>query len=378
MPSEAEEVFLDRDEAERNESQVNAQQSPRTWVVGIDGSVLVTGAAGFIGRRVVQRLVQRGFRSLRCLVRPSSDVRELERVLAGFGAAPVELVRGNLLSRSDCASLVKGAQIILHLVTGRGKSFPACFQNSVVATRNLLDAAVAEKDIQRFVNVSSFAVYSNMHLRHGAMLDETCEVERNLEERHDAYVYAKVKQDELVADYRERHGLPSVTVRPCVVFGPGRRTIPGVVGLDTFGPFLHLGGGNLLPLTFVDNCADAIVLAGLVPGIEGRVYNVVDDDLPTSREFLRHYKAKVRGFRSFPVPYPFFYAFCLFWERYLARSAGLVPPVFNRGFCSFHWKGHRYSNKNIKRDLGWRPEVPMKEALERYFTFARTDGDHNA
>ena len=57
-----------------------------------------------------------------------------------------------------------------------------------------------------------------------------------------------------------------------------------------FGIFLHLGGSNPIPFTYVDNCADAIVLAGLTPGVDGEVFNVVDDNLPTSRQFLRLYK----------------------------------------------------------------------------------------
>ena len=51
------------------------------------------------------------------------------------------------------------------------------------------------------------------------------------------------------------------------------------MGIDTFGFFIHLGGSNQLPLTDVDNCAEAVVLAGLKPGVDGEIFNVVDDDL---------------------------------------------------------------------------------------------------
>ena len=61
-----------------------------------------------------------------------------------------------------------------------------------------------------------------------------------------------------------------------------------------------------MPFTYVDNCAEAIVLAGLRKGIEGEVINIVDDDLPKSREFLRLYKKQVRRFFSIPVPYRVF------------------------------------------------------------------------
>jgi nucleoside-diphosphate-sugar epimerase len=141
--------------------------------------------------------------------------------------------------------------------------------------------------------------------------------------------------------------------------------------MDTFGFFMHLGGGNRVPLTYVDNCADAIVLAGLVEGIEGQAYIVVDDNLPTSRYFLRRYKDEVGHIRSLPVPYRLFYSFCALWELYAGRSEGQLPPVFNRRFCSFGWKGHRYSNRKIKDGLGWQPEIPMEQALERYFEYQR-------
>jgi nucleoside-diphosphate-sugar epimerase len=338
---------------------------------------LVTGAGGFIGVRVVESLLKRGWRNIRCFVRPSSDVASLKRVLDEQRASDVQIISGNLLSRDDCAAAAKDAKIVFHLVTGRGKSFPGCFQNSVVTTRNLLDALVAERSLVRFVNVSSFAVHSNMNLKRGAVLDESCEIETNLEERYDAYVYAKLKQDELVAEYRQKYGLPCVTVRPSIVFGPGKKAIPGAVGIDTFGFFMHLGGGNTLPLSYVDNCADAIVLAGLVKGVEGEVFNVVDDDLPTSRYFLRRYKRETRNFRSITVPYSLFYLFCFLWERYSRSSQGQLPPVFNRRFCAFMWKRQRFSNQKLKGKLGWKPEVPMTEALQRYYDYQRKEASHS-
>src|SRR5205807_994577 len=83
------------------------------------------------------------------------------------------------------------------------------------------------------------------------------------------YCYAKVKQDELVTDYGKKFGIPYVIVRPGSVYGPGKEQITGRVGIGTFGVFLHLGGSNTIPLTYVDNCVDAIVLAGLKKGVEG-------------------------------------------------------------------------------------------------------------
>ena len=90
------------------------------------------------------------------------------------------------------------------------------------------------------------------------------------------------------------------SIRPGAVYGPGKAEIPGRVGRDLSGLFLHMGGRNLIPFTYVDNCAEAIVLAGLVKGVDGEVFNVVDDDLPTSRKFLRMYKQNVKTSSAYP------------------------------------------------------------------------------
>jgi nucleoside-diphosphate-sugar epimerase len=183
-----------------------------------------------------------------------------------------------------------------------------------------------------------------------------------------------VKQDEIVIDYGQRFGLPYVIVRPGYVYGPGNEAIPGRIGIGTFGLFLHLGGSNRIPLTYVDNCAEAIALAGLKPGIEGEVFNVVDDDLPTSRQFLRLYKKQVKSFHSLYVPGAVSWALCGMWEKYSAWSEGQLPPVFNRPRWHSYWKKSKYSNAKLKTRVGWKPRVPMAEGLQRYFASCRTVG----
>jgi nucleoside-diphosphate-sugar epimerase len=131
-----------------------------------------------------------------------------------------------------------------------------------------------------------------------------------------------------------------------------------------------MGGSNRIPLTYVDNCADAIALAGLTQGVDGEVFNVLDDDLPTSRRFLRLYKKHVGHFRSIYVPHALSYAFCWLWEKYSQWSEGQLPPAFNRGRWHAEWKKTRYSNGKLKR-LGWTPKVPMAEGLTRFFEACR-------
>ncbi len=348
------------------------------FIVGSDDLILITGAAGFIGSRVVENLLDRGFRNLRCFARPSGDPAKVETLTGHHrDGARVEVVTGNLLSREDCARATKDSAVIFHLAAGRGeKSFPGAFMNSVVTTRNLLDASLQDRCLRRFVNISSFTVYSNRRKPLWRQLDESCPVEEHPERRGEAYCFAKVKQDEIVAEYGKMLGVPYVIVRPGYVLGPGNPAITDRVGIDTFGFFLHLGGSNTIPFTYVDNCADAIVLAGLKPGIDGEVFNVVDDDLPSSRRFLRMYKKRVKSFRSLYVPHPVSYALCFLWEHYSVWSEGQLPPAFSLSRWHAYLKKTRYTNEKMKTLLGWTPRVPMTEALRRYFEACRSGQDH--
>jgi nucleoside-diphosphate-sugar epimerase len=335
-----------------------------------DDLLLVTGASGFIGRRVVERLLAMGFRNLRCLVRRTGAGR-LAALQAAVEGASVEIMNGNLLSREDCARAARGVAVIYHAAAGRGeKSVPDAFLNSVVTTRNLMEEALAGKTLKRFVNVSSFAVYSNAEKK-GKLLDENCPIEQHPVERGDAYCFAKVKQDEIVAEYGSRFGLPYVIVRPGYVYGPGNEGMTPRVGIGTFGIFLHLGGLNTIPITYVENCAEAIVLAGLVPGVDGQVFNVVDDDLPSSRSLLRQYKKNVQPFRSIYLPHAVSYSLCWAWERYVKWSDGQLPLSFNRRDWHATWKSTKYSNARIKERLGWTPRVPTSEGLSRHFEACR-------
>ena len=340
--------------------------------------ILITGTTGFIGLRLVENLLERGFKHLRCFARPSSSMTKLEALIEQYqGRAEIEIVKGNLLRREDCIAATRDIAVIYHLAAGAGeKSVPDAFINSVVTTRNLLDATLQHKSLRRFVNVSSFTVYTNVQKPKGRLLDESCPVEPHPERIPDAYCYAKVKQDELVTEYGNAQGVPYVIVRPGSVYGPGKRQITGRIGVDTFGVFLHLGGGNRIPFTYVDNCADAIALAGFKAGVDGEVFNIVDDNLPSSRNFLRLYKRNVKSFTSFYVPHAISYLFCRMWEKYSAWSYGQLPPVFNRRRWHVEMKRTTYSNEKLKTRLGWVPKVSMDEGLKRFFQGCREFSRH--
>jgi nucleoside-diphosphate-sugar epimerase len=181
----------------------------------------------------------------------------------------------------------------------------------------------------------------------------------------------------LVADYAKKHGFGCVVVRPGSVYGAERRDITGRVGLGTFGIFLHLGGSNRIPFTHVENCSEAIVLAGLVKGVDGQAFNIVDDNPPTSREFLRRYKKNIRNFRSVYLPHALSRTLCGLWEDYAQWSEGQLPLAFTRGRWYSEWRKTTYSNEKLKRQLGWSPRLSTEEAMRRYFEGGRQGGQND-
>ena len=137
------------------------------------------------------------------------------------------------------------------------------------------------------------------------------------------------------------------------------------VGLGAMGIFLSLGGGCLLPLTYVDNCADAIALATMTAA-SGAIFNVVDDDLPTCRSYLREYRRRVRPLRVVPIPYWVLMLGARWLVSYHRRSKGQLPAVFTPYVVRSMYRRFRYSNDALKA-LGWQPLVPTREGLDRTF-----------
>ena len=354
------------------EAPLPSAEKDDAFIISPSDPILVTGAAGFIGLRVLQSLIDQGFRNLVCFARPSGRIESIEQIGMDNPDAQIKVVQGNLLSRQDCETACKSVALIIHLAAGTGeKSFPDAFMNSVVTTRNLLDASLQSGRLRRFVLISSFSVYTNREKPRGRLLEESCPMEEHGELRGEAYCYAKYQQEKLLADYHKNFGIPYVVVRPGSVYGPKKQAIIGRVGIDTFGLFLHIGGPNPIPFTYVDNCADAIVLAGLVKGVDGEIFNVVDDDLPSSRQFLRAYKNNVRTFPSIYLPHAVSYLFCCLWEKYSRWSEGQLPLAFNRRRWHAYWKKTRYSNERLKARLGWKPKVSTAEGMQRLFESCR-------
>ena len=333
--------------------------------------ILITGAGGFLGKAIVERLLVHGETDLRCMLRDTSKASGLEAIATRYPQARLEFVAANLRNPAEIAPAIAGCDMVIHAAAALKGSPAEMFLDSVAASRNLLENVANELRPIRVVLVSSFGAMGVAELQRGALVDENTPLERHPEWR-DVYSHTKLRQEQLFWEYQAKYGFELVVLRPGVIYGPGGGHFSNRVGLSLFGRFIHLGGSNLLPLTYVDNCAEAIVVAALHPESSNQIYNVVDDDLVTSRQYLALYKSKVRPVRSIPIPYS-----ALLWgskmvERYSRRSRGQLPAIFTPYKTKAMWAGNQFSNAKLK-SIGWRPLISTREGLERAFTAFRNE-----
>jgi nucleoside-diphosphate-sugar epimerase/peptidoglycan/xylan/chitin deacetylase (PgdA/CDA1 family) len=330
--------------------------------------VLVTGAAGFLGRALIERLLAHDYTDIRCNVRRRADIPRLDALLERYAHVRLEYCVGNLRYRDDAARAVEDVQLIFHLAAGKKGTAADLLLDSVVASRNLLDA-VADRKPMRIILVSSFGVYGVAGLCRGAQVNEQTELERHPQWR-DHYSYAKLRQERLFWEYQQRNGFELVVLRPGVIYGPDGSHFSNRVGLTIGKLQLHFGGRNPLPLSYVDNCAEALVVAGTHQRAAGQIYNVHDNDLPTCREYLGAYKKYVTNLRSISVPYFVVQLLSSLVAKYHRYSKGQLPAILTPYKAASLWGGNRFDNSKL-RSIGWRQLVPTAEGLERSFAAFR-------
>ena len=226
---------------------------------------LVTGATGFIGGRVCERLVQAGARKIRALVHSPHRAARIARL-------PVQLCPGNLLDPESLAPATKDASFIFHCGLAQARGI-------YKGTENLLRLAETA-GIRKFVHVSTAAVY-------GLTPPPGSEKETApLKKTGDNYCDNKARAERIVLNYARR-GVPAVILRPSIVYGPysawNLRPLPE---LREGRAVLIDGGSGICNTTYVDNLVDAMFLALENDRANGEAFFITDGERVTWRDFI--------------------------------------------------------------------------------------------
>jgi len=331
-----------------------------------EGVCLITGATGFIGGRLAERLAREGH-TVRCLVRASSDTSRLDEL-------DVQLAVGDLTDADSLARAVHGAHHVLHCgaLVSDWATVEEIARINVAGTRNLLEAA-AGASARRFVHFSTTDVYGHPD---GAAIDESHTATRF----RNWYAQTKLDAEAAVRRVAETHALETVILRPASVYGPGSKDVIGEIARAIQGRHMLLvdRGRPIAGLCYVENLIDAAVLALRHEAAPGNAFNVTDglgvtwrelvDDLadglgcPRVRWSLPYWLASGLGF-SLEHGY-----------RLLRRTTGLsAPPLLSRQAVQVLGRNQDFSNRKLREMLGWEPRVDYAAGLEATLAWLRSE-----
>lgn len=322
---------------------------------------LVTGANGFVGRAVLRRLAAEEGQVVRAFVRGGREQ----------GVAADEVAIGDLADPTTFRPALEGVDRVIHAgarvaTSGAWEEFEAV---NVAATKGLIEAGEAA-GVEHFVHVSSLSVYDVP--ADDAAVDEDSPLESDAADRG---FYARSKLDaDRVAQAAIARGAPVTIVRPGLIFGPGRK-VPLARRAVTAGPLRVVLGSRdyLMPMAFVDNVADGLVLASQRREAIGRIYTLVDEHVRQA-DYARMFRQASGGsWKAVYVP-PAIIRSAIAVVESAAKAAGRRPPV-TRHQVDRTLRSARFDGSRARAELQWHPQVPVFEALRRSFAASQGAGD---
>ena len=316
--------------------------------------VLVTGATGFVGSHLVEKLRSRG-EPVRCLVRPSTDVHRLP---AGVETAAGDLDTGQGLDRA-----LDGVAAVIH-VAGVTKALSAqgYFRGNAQNTETLARAAAGRAT--RFVLVSSLAAIGPSP--DGNPLDEDAMP-------HPVSTYGRSK---LEAEHIVRNLLPdAVIVRPPVVYGPRDTSVFQILRTISQGLVLEIAGGERwFSAIYVDDLAEGLWMALKAPRTAGRAYFLCHRD-PVTWQLLGSTAAQIMGCRPRTLRVPVFAANCVavfneLWSR-ITRNPAIISREKVAEACCRFWT---CDPARAAADFGFEAPTPLAAGLAKTLAWYKEAG----
>ena len=326
---------------------------------------LVTGGTGLIGSQLVLALLRRGD-----AVRVLARCAERSAPLASAGA---EVVMGDLAAPMSLAALTEGVEVVFHLASAM-RAPDAIFRQVDGAGTDWLIARAEASGVRRLVYAGTLSGFDLVHVPHGAALDEDSPLDPR--SRMGAYARAKSSAEQAVLAAHRRGRIQGVIVRLGLVCGATASSFPAHVGrfVKPHTVVVFGDGGVPLPLLYIDNAVEALLLAGSVPEAAGETFNVVDEPMLTQREYLTLYQ-QAAGTRLRVLKLPRLAYYALGAAVQLAARARGKEPETTVYRVRARLRHVRWNCAKAQRILNWRTRVPLAEGLGESF---RGNRDHRS
>jgi polyketide synthase len=332
---------------------------------GADSGVcLVTGATGFIGSHLAERLVERGM-GVRCLVRPTSNTSLLDKL-------DVELAVGDLTDANSLADAVEGCDCVFHCAAhvSDWAGVEEIARVNVAGTRSLLDAA-SGATVRRFVHFSTTDVYGYPG---GVAVAES----HPFTPFRNWYSETKRAAEREVRRAGEAGSLEIVILRPATVYGPRSTEVVAEIAraIRSGGMLLIDRGRPVAGLCYVENLVDAALLALESDAADGEAFNVTDGVDVTWRQFTADLASGLDcKCPRWSLPYPYAAAIALVMEqgyRLVHNATGLTSrPLLSRQAVHVLGRDQAFSNRKARELLGWSPRVDYPHGIEATVSWLR-------
>ena len=322
--------------------------------------VLVTGATGFLGQHLVRRLLAEGD-DVRILAR--SAVRA--KPLVGQGA---ELVLGDVTDLDAVRGALRGVSIVYHLA---GKLFAPGVAQSVYrrihvdGTRTLLSLCEQHSGIERFVHCSTTGVL-------GVTGDEPAD-ETAAYQPTNPYEQTKAEAELLIRDATQL-GLPTVTVRPGLVYGPGDLHLLGLFRAIDRGLFRPIGRRSVsLHPIYIDDMTDAFIRCGRDSRAVAECFHIAGREAVTIAR-LAATIADALGVRH-PVGY-----FPLLLAQCMAAAGDALPPSLrqraplSRSRLEFLTHSRVYDVEKARATIGFTATTNLQTGIAHAVDWYRREG----
>lgn len=318
--------------------------------------ILVLGGTGFIGREVVQQLLDAG-ESVRLMVRNASSLPASIR-------AAVDVVRGDTGNREALLAAMQGVECVLHLARANVKTWTEYQQYEIAATHLVAECAL-EAGIRRFVYTGTIDSYY-AGSRAGTITEAT-PLDTRIEHRN-LYARAKAASEELLFALHKERCLPLVVVRPGIVIGRGGSPFHWGIGMWWNDAVCQIWGKgeNPLPLVLVEDVAAGLIAALRTPGVEGRAFNLVGDVCLTAREYLDALdSAGAMRIDRRTTPILRFYLQDMF--KWLVKVAVRFPERRRPSYRDWESRTQkaRFDASAAKTMLGWQPEEDRARFIQK-------------